>query len=76
MHGMALKSLEYFLLDSPDRPNPIGLHTVTVLEILDEQKIKIFPLEALNGSPVIEALNTFIRSSTDGLLIEKSATNR
>jgi tRNA-Thr(GGU) m(6)t(6)A37 methyltransferase TsaA len=43
-----------FSTRSPDRPNPIGLHTVTVLEIVDEQKIKIFPIEALNGTPVID----------------------
>ena len=27
-----------FSTRSPDRPNPIGLHTVTVLEIINEQK--------------------------------------
>jgi tRNA-Thr(GGU) m(6)t(6)A37 methyltransferase TsaA len=43
-----------FSTRSPDRPNPIGLHTVTVLEILNEHKIKIFPMEALNGTPVID----------------------
>ena len=43
-----------FSTRSPDRPNPIGLHTVTVLEIVNEQKIKIFPIEALNGTPVID----------------------
>jgi tRNA-Thr(GGU) m(6)t(6)A37 methyltransferase TsaA len=43
-----------FSTRSPDRPNPIGLHTVTVLEIINEQKIKIFPIEALNGTPVID----------------------
>lgn len=43
-----------FSTRSPDRPNPIGLHTVTVLEIVNEQKIKIFPMEALNGTPVID----------------------
>lgn len=39
---------------SPDRPNPIGLHNVTVLEIVNEQKIKIFPMEALNGTPILD----------------------
>ena len=43
-----------FSTRSPDRPNPIGLHTVTVLEIVSEHKIKIFPMEALNGTPVID----------------------
>lgn len=43
-----------FSTRSPDRPNPIGLHTVTVLEITNEQKLKIFPMEALNGTPVVD----------------------
>lgn len=43
-----------FSTRSPDRPNPIGLHTVVVLEILNEGMIKIFPMEALNGTPVID----------------------
>lgn len=48
------KEFGVFSTRSPDRPNPIGLHTVTVLEVVNEQKIKIFPIEALNGTPVID----------------------
>lgn len=48
------KEFGVFSTRSPDRPNPIGLHTVTVLEIVNEQKIKIFPIEAPNGTPVID----------------------
>ncbi|MCX2680017.1 tRNA (N6-threonylcarbamoyladenosine(37)-N6)-methyltransferase TrmO [Galbibacter sp. EGI 63066] len=43
-----------FSTRSPDRPNPIGLHTVTIIEKLNKQKIKIFPMEALDGTPVID----------------------
>ena len=43
-----------FSTRSPDRPNPIGLHNVTVLEIVNERTIKVFPIEALNGTPVID----------------------
>lgn len=43
-----------FSTRSPDRPNPIGLHTVTVFEIMNDRKIKIHPMEALNGTPVID----------------------
>jgi tRNA-Thr(GGU) m(6)t(6)A37 methyltransferase TsaA len=50
-----------FSTRSPDRPNPIGLHIVTVLEKVNEQKIKIFPMEALNGTPVID-IKPFIKS--------------
>lgn len=48
------KEFGVFSTRSPDRPNPIGLHIVTVVEIVNEQKIKIFPIEALNGTPVID----------------------
>jgi len=42
-----------FATRSPDRPNPIGLHPATVLEI-QENKIKVSSLEAINGTPVID----------------------
>jgi tRNA-Thr(GGU) m(6)t(6)A37 methyltransferase TsaA len=38
---------------SPDRPNPIGLHEVTVLEIA-ANKIKVTSMEAIDGTPVID----------------------
>ena len=38
---------------SPDRPNPIGLHPVTVLAI-DGPRILVDRLEALDGTPVID----------------------
>jgi tRNA-Thr(GGU) m(6)t(6)A37 methyltransferase TsaA len=38
---------------SPDRPNPIGLHRVTVLEI-DDTRLKVSHLEALDGTPVLD----------------------
>jgi len=42
-----------FATRSPDRPNPIGLHPVTVLEI-KSNKIKVSNLEAIDGTPVID----------------------
>ena len=42
-----------FSTRSPDRPNPIGLHRVKVLEISSDH-IKVFPLEALDGTPLID----------------------
>lgn len=42
-----------FSTRSPDRPNPIGLHHVKVLEAVRGQ-LKVFPLEALDGTPVID----------------------
>ena len=38
---------------SPDRPNPIGLHRVTIREI-DGNRIRVWPLEAIDGTPVID----------------------
>ena len=38
---------------SPDRPNPIGLHRVSVLAI-DGNRIKVGPLEAIDGTPLVD----------------------
>jgi tRNA-Thr(GGU) m(6)t(6)A37 methyltransferase TsaA len=38
---------------SPDRPNPIGLHTVRILTI-DGTRIRVRNLEALDGTPVVD----------------------
>jgi len=38
---------------SPDRPNPLGLHRVTVLEIAGN-KLRVGPLEAIEGTPLID----------------------
>src|SRR5690349_13618240 len=42
-----------FATRSPDRPNPIGLHQVKVLQI-SGNKIKVSNLEAIDGTPVID----------------------
>lgn len=38
---------------SPDRPNPIGLHRVTVVEV-DGTRLRVEPLEALDGTPIVD----------------------
>ncbi len=38
---------------SPDRPNPIGLHRVTVLAI-EGVRMRVRDLEALDGTPVVD----------------------
>jgi len=38
---------------SPDRPNPIGLHRVHILEI-DGTRLRVRDLEALNGTPILD----------------------
>jgi tRNA-Thr(GGU) m(6)t(6)A37 methyltransferase TsaA len=42
-----------FATRSSDRPNPIGLHEVTVLEI-EEHSIKVAPIEAVDGTPIVD----------------------
>ncbi|GAA4626078.1 tRNA (N6-threonylcarbamoyladenosine(37)-N6)-methyltransferase TrmO [Actinoallomurus vinaceus] len=42
-----------FSTRSPDRPNPIGLHRVTILAI-EGSRILVKDLEALNGTPVVD----------------------
>jgi tRNA-Thr(GGU) m(6)t(6)A37 methyltransferase TsaA len=43
-----------FATRSPDRPNPIGLHPVTILEIDPSRGIKVAPIEAIDGTPVVD----------------------
>jgi tRNA-Thr(GGU) m(6)t(6)A37 methyltransferase TsaA len=43
-----------FATRSPDRPNPIGLHRVKLLDIDRSGRLKVRSLEALDGTPVID----------------------
>ena len=43
-----------FSTRSPDRPNPIGLHRVTVLAVAGT-RLRVSGLEALDGTPVLDA---------------------
>ena len=42
-----------FATRSPDRPNPIGLHTVTVVDA-GSGTLRVSGLEAIDGTPVID----------------------
>jgi tRNA-Thr(GGU) m(6)t(6)A37 methyltransferase TsaA len=42
-----------FATRSPDRPNPVGLHPVEVLEV-DGARVRVSDMEALDGTPVID----------------------
>ena len=42
-----------FATRSPDRPNPIGLHQVTVRKI-SRRRLRVGPIEAIDGTPVID----------------------
>lgn len=45
--------LGVFSTRSPDRPNPIGVHRVQILD-LDGRRIRVRDLEALNGTPILD----------------------
>jgi tRNA-Thr(GGU) m(6)t(6)A37 methyltransferase TsaA len=42
-----------FATRSPDRPNPLGLHPVT-LRAIDGRRLRIGPIEAIDGTPVVD----------------------
>jgi tRNA-Thr(GGU) m(6)t(6)A37 methyltransferase TsaA len=42
-----------FSTRSPDRPNPIGLHRVTVLAATGD-RVRVRNLEAINGTPILD----------------------
>ena len=42
-----------FSTRSPDRPNPIGLHRVTILAV-ERPRIQVAGLEAIDGTPLLD----------------------
>jgi len=52
-----------FATRSPDRPNPLGLHRVTVLEIAGN-RLRVGPMEAIDGTPVID-IKPVLQQSAD-----------
>jgi tRNA-Thr(GGU) m(6)t(6)A37 methyltransferase TsaA len=42
-----------FATRSPDRPNPVGLHRVSVLAV-EGRRLLVAPLEAIDGTPVAD----------------------
>ena len=42
-----------FATRSPDRPNPVGIHPVTVREVQDN-RLRIGPIEVIDGPPVVD----------------------
>jgi tRNA-Thr(GGU) m(6)t(6)A37 methyltransferase TsaA len=43
-----------FSTRSQDRPNPIGLHRVTILEIVPGPGLRVSGLEAFDGTPILD----------------------
>jgi tRNA-Thr(GGU) m(6)t(6)A37 methyltransferase TsaA len=42
-----------FATRSPDRPNPLGLHRVTVRKV-GKRRLRIGPIEVIDGTPVVD----------------------
>jgi tRNA-Thr(GGU) m(6)t(6)A37 methyltransferase TsaA len=42
-----------FATRSPDRPNPLGLHRVTVRRVTGN-RLRVGPIEAIDGTPVVD----------------------
>jgi tRNA-Thr(GGU) m(6)t(6)A37 methyltransferase TsaA len=53
-----------FRTRSPDRPNPIGLHRVTVTSREGPTTLRVGALEAVDGTPIID-LKVAMRESPD-----------
>ncbi|MDG6923187.1 MAG: tRNA (N6-threonylcarbamoyladenosine(37)-N6)-methyltransferase TrmO [Nitrososphaerota archaeon] len=55
--GLKLEEIPFvgdFTLDSPTRPNPIGLSLVRLLRIVDGRKLVVSELEFFDGTPVLD----------------------
>ena len=50
-----------FYTRSPARPNPLGLHPVTVREI-DGTRVRVGPIEALDGTPGVDIKSASTRA--------------
>ena len=53
-----------FATRSPDRPNPVGLHRVSVLEV-KEQNLLVAPLEAIDGTPIVDIKPVLAEAPSD-----------
>ena len=51
-----------FSTRSPDRPNPIGLHRVELLEIQEPGRVRVRPLEAVDGTPIVDIKPVMLES--------------
>jgi tRNA-Thr(GGU) m(6)t(6)A37 methyltransferase TsaA len=43
-----------FATRSPDRPNPIGLHRITVTAVEPPARVHVAALEAIDGTPILD----------------------
>jgi tRNA-Thr(GGU) m(6)t(6)A37 methyltransferase TsaA len=50
-----------FTTRSSDRPNPIGIHRVTILEMLEPSRLRVGSLEAVDGTPILDIKPVLLR---------------
>lgn len=53
-----------FATRSPHRPNPIGLHRVTVIRIMPPRSLRVRGLEVIDGTPILD-LKAVMKQSRD-----------
>ena len=58
-----------FATRSPDRPNPLGLHPVTVREVT-KNRLRIGPIEAINGTPVVDIKPVYCGAKTPNAKVD------
>lgn len=51
---LARPTMGVFGTRSADRPNPVGLHRVRILEVEDGLRFRVRDLEAVDGTPVVD----------------------
>jgi tRNA-Thr(GGU) m(6)t(6)A37 methyltransferase TsaA len=54
MGDMSIPLTGVFRTRSPDRPNPIGIHRVTVTALEGPTTLRVDAIEAIDGTPVID----------------------
>ena len=52
-----------FATRSQDRPNPVGLHRVSVVEVAG-QRLRVAPIEAIDGTPIVDIKPALAKSDT------------
>ena len=52
-NDLSLPPMGVFATRSPDRPNPLGLHRVTIRAV-EGTRLRVGPLEAIDGTPVLD----------------------
>lgn len=62
--NMAIPLTGVFKTRSPDRPNPIGVHRVTITAFEGPTTLRVGALEAIDGTPIID-LKVAMRESPE-----------